>query len=164
MEAIFQRIIGNDFADLAGLRAQASIPLSEQLVNEILAATLPGDGTIRSFYASIHADNRVSVDLKTNLLPWRLHLRLKLDRSVDYASFDSPKLRMWLENNRLVGRLGSLFHALPEWARLYGNQLVVDLGVFAQTPRQRKLLELVKSVEVATEEGQVILILGIQVD
>ncbi len=156
MEAIFQKLIANDFSDIAGLTANASIPMSESLINEITAIALQGDETIQSCQVSVHGQNRVSMRLKTKLLPWSLHLKLKLDGSVDFASFSSPKVRMWLENSRLLGSLGSFFKALPEWAKLYGSQIVIDLNSFLRTSEQRKLFELVKSVEISTEEGRAI--------
>src|SRR6266496_4283940 len=128
MDAIFQKIIANNFSDLKGLIADATIPVPEYLVNELLQVTLQGNKTIASCQVSIHGENRVSAQLKTTLLPWSLHLNLKLDTSVDFASFGSPKVRMWLENNRLLGSLGSFFNMLPHGIKLYGNQAVVDIG------------------------------------
>ncbi len=164
MEAIFQKLIESDFSDIAGLRANASIPLSQSLTNEILGVVLQGDKTIQSCRVYIHEQNRVSVRLKMSLWPWPLDLNLKLDKSVDYASLSSPKMRMWLENHRVLGRLGSLFNALPQWARIYGSQIVIDLAFFPRTPEQKRLLNLVKSVEVRTEEGKAILDVKIEVD
>ncbi|HET9914321.1 MAG TPA: hypothetical protein VFQ13_20675, partial [Anaerolineales bacterium] len=69
MEEIFQKIIGNGFSDLAGLTANASIPMSGSLINEIIAVVLEGDKTIESCQVSIHEQNRVSMRLKTSLLP-----------------------------------------------------------------------------------------------
>lgn len=164
MDAIFQKIIANNFSDLRGLVADATIPVPEYLINELLQATLQGNKAIASCRASIHTENRVSLNLKTTLLPWPLHVQLKLDKSVDYASFGSPKIRAWLENNRLFGSLGSFFNLLPEGIKLYGKQVVMDLGAFAETPEQRRLLELVKAVDIHTEEGKVILDVKVKVD
>jgi hypothetical protein len=164
MEAIFRKLIASNFADVAGLTAQASIPVSESLLNEIIEVTLQGNQTINTLRVSVHEQNRVSVRLKTSMLPWPLNLKLKLDQSVDFASFSSPKLRAWLENNRFLGSLGSFFNALPEWAKLYGSQVVIDLGFFLRTPEQKRLLVLVKSVEVRTEAGKAIVDVKIAVD
>lgn len=156
MEEVFQRIIDNNLSDIAGLRVDASIPITQSLINEIIAAALRGDKTITDCQLSIHEQNRVLVHLKTSLLPWRLNLKLKLDTFVDLASFSSPKLRAWLENNQLLGSLGAIFHALPKWARLYGNQVVVDLAYFLRMPEQERLLALIKSVDIRTEAGKAI--------
>ena len=157
MEKILRKIIQNNFSDLKGTTVDASIPVPESLINEFIAETLKGNRNIASIRASIHAQNRVALDVKTTLLPWPLNLKLKLDTSIDFASYSSPKIRAWLENNRLLGSLGSLFNALPEGIKLYGDQVVIDLGTFLRTPEQRRLLSLVQSVDIRTEEGKVIL-------
>jgi hypothetical protein len=44
---------------------------------------------------------------------------------------------------------------LPEGVKVYGDQIVVDLGTWLPTPEQKKYLDLVKFVGIHTEEGQV---------
>ena len=164
MDKIFQRIVDNNFSELRGATVEASVPLSQSLINELLAEALRGNKSIASLRALIHPQNRVTLDVKTTLLPWPLNLKLKLDKSIDFASYSSPKIRAWMENNRLLGSLGSLFNALPEGIKLYGDQVVIDLGVFLRAPEQRRLLSLVRSADVRTEEGKVILDAKIEVD
>jgi hypothetical protein len=157
MDKIFQRILDNNFSDFKGLTADLSIPVPESIINEFIEAALQRNKNIESCQMSIHGQNRVSVDLKTKALPWALNLKLKLDKAVDFASYSSPKIRAWLENNQLLGSLGSFFKVLPEGVKLYGNQVVIDLGVFLRTPEQKRLLDLIKSVDIKTEEGKIIL-------
>jgi hypothetical protein len=164
MDRIFQRLINNNFSDLKGTVVTATVPVPEYLINDIIQVALQGNTNIESCKVSIYGQNRVSVNLKTSLLPWSLNLRLKLDTSVDFASFSSPKIRAWLENNMLLGRLGSFFNVLPEGIKLYGEQVVLDIGAFLQTPEQKRLLALAKSVGIRTEQGQVILDLRIEVN
>jgi len=164
MDEIFQKLIANDFSDLMGLTGGVSVPVSESLVNEIIQAALRGNKTIRSCRVALHEQNRASVHLKTTLLPWPLDLKLKLDGSMDFASFASPKIRAWLENNRLLGSLAAFFNALPEGVKLYGSQVVIDLGSFLQTTEQKKLLNLIKAVDIRTEPGKVIFDITIEVD
>ena len=157
MDTIFRKLIDNKFSDLSGAVVDAIIPVPQSLINEIAVAALKGNKNISSLHVLIHAQNRLSVKLKTTLLPWSLNLKLKLDKSVDLASYSSPKIRAWLENNRFLGSLGSLFNALPEGVKLYGDQVVVDLGAFLRTPEQRRMLTLVRSIDIRTEEGRLIL-------
>jgi hypothetical protein len=163
MDEIFQRIVGNIFSDLKGATADASIPLPQDLINESIQAALLGNKNIESCLVSVHSQNRAEVNLKTALLPWALNLKLKLDKSVDFASYSSPKVRAWLENNRLLGSLGSFFNLLPEGIKLYGNQVVVDISAFLRTPQEKKLLTLIKSIDIHTEEGKAILEVKIEV-
>lgn len=164
MEEIFRKLIANGFADMSGLTANASIPISQSLANEIIAIALRGDQAIYSCLIAIHDQNRVSAHLKTRLWLPPLRLKLKLDRSVDFASFSSPKIRMWLENQRLLGSLGAFFNALPKWAKLYGNQMVIDVGSFLRTPEEKRFFKLIRSIAIRTEEGRVIFDIKIEVD
>jgi hypothetical protein len=164
MDKIFQRIIDNNFSDLKGTTVQATVPVPEHLINEIIEVALRGNKNVAFCRISIHRQNQVFANVKTTLLPWSLNLKLKLDRSVDFASYSSPKVRAWLENNVLLGRLGALFNMLPEGIKLYGEQIVLDIGSFLQTPEQKRMLGLVKSVEMSTEEGQLILDVKIRID
>lgn len=154
MDTIFQRLFANSFSELPGLTVDASIPVPEDLVNEIIDAALRGNKSITYTRVSIHPDNRVIADVRSPLLPWTLHMKMKLFHSVDFTVV--PKLRAFLENNLLLGRLGSLFHALPKGLTLYNNQIAMDVEMFTP-PEHKHLLTLVKSVDLQTEEGKVIL-------
>lgn len=164
MEKIFQRIMDSNFSELSGTAVDASVPVPEGLINELIQAAMQGNKKIESVQVSVHPQNKLSVTIKMTRLPWPLNLKLKLDKSVDFASYSSPKIRAWLENNRLLGSLGSMFNALPEGIKLYGDQLVIDLGAFLRTPEQKRLLGLVKSVGIRTAEGKVILDAKIEVN
>jgi hypothetical protein len=157
MDKVFQKIITNNFSDFKGLTADLSIPVPQSTINEIFEIALQSNKNIESCQVSIYGQNRVSVNLKTTILPWALNLKLKLDKSVDLASYSSPKIRMWLENNQLLGSLGSFLNVLPEGVKLYGKQVVIDLGAFLRTREQKKLLDLIKSIDIKTEEGKIIL-------
>jgi hypothetical protein len=162
MDEIFQKIIENNFSDLKGLAVDASIPIPQYMINEIVAVSLQGIRNIDYCWVSIGGQNRVSVKLKATMLPWPLDLKLKLFKSVDLAR--SPRIRASLENNLLLGKLGSFFKALPAGINLYGNQVVLDIESFLRTPEQKKILDLVKSAEINTEAGKVILDVKLRVE
>lgn len=164
MDKLLKKLIDSNFSDLNGATVDASIPVPQSLINELIKDALRGNRNIASIQVSVHTQNQVAANVKTTLLPWSLNLQLKLDKEVDFASYSSPKIRAWLENNRLLGTLGSVFNALPEGIKLYGNQVVVDLGAFLRTPEQRKYLNLVKSVGIRTEEGKVMLDVRAEID
>jgi len=125
MDEIFQKIIDSNFSDLKGLTVDASVPVPQYIVNEIIEVALQGNKNIEYCRVSIGVQNRVSVKLKTTMLPWSLDLKLRLFKSVDLVR--SPRIRASLENNLLLGKLGSFFKVLPKGINLYGNQVVVDI-------------------------------------
>ncbi len=154
MDAIFQRLLANNFSELPGLHVEATIPVPEDLVNEILNVTLRGNKRITYTRVRIHPDNKILADVKSPLLPWTLHLKITLLHSIDFTG--SPKLRAFLENHVLLSKLGSIVGALPRGMTLYGDQIVMDVETFTP-PEHKRFLALVKSVDVQTEEGKAIL-------
>ena len=162
MDAIFQRLINNNLSDLAGLTVDASIPVPEYLVNEILEAALRGNKNIRECRISIGAQNSASVNIRTPLWLWPINIRLKLERSLDLSS--SPKLSAELENHGFLGKLGALFKMLPEGINIENNHVIVDVQSFLETPEQRRLLELLKSAEISTEQAKVVVDIKIKVE
>ncbi len=136
------------------------MPVPERLVNEIIAASLMGNKNLEYCLVSIGGQNRVTADIKSPLWPWPFHLKLKLFREVDFSG--SPKVRAFLENNILLGKLGALFKALPPGIVLYEDQISVDVGSFLPNPAQKRYLQLVKAVEISTEAGTIIFDVKIQ--
>ena len=162
MDKIFQRVIDNNFSDMAGLTADASIPVPEYIVNEIIEAALRGNKKIKKCRVSIYGQNKISVNLKTSLWLWPINLKLRLERSVDFTGY--PKIKASLENNVLLGELGSLFKAVPNGVNMQGNQVIIDVQSLLDTPDQRKILDLIKSVEIRTESGKVTFEIKIEVE
>jgi len=159
---IFQRIVNNDFAELDGLAVDVSIPVSQELINEIIEAALQGNQNIEYCRVSIGEQNRISVNVKTTRWPWPINLKVWVFQSVDIRPV--PKIRVLLENNVLLGKLGSFFKALPEGVKLYGEQIVIDVRSFLNTEQQKKFLDMVKSMEIKTEKSKLIFDVQIRID
>ena len=159
---ITQKIIENDLDDLDGLAVDASIPVQEQMINEIIEAALQGNQNIEYCRVSIGEQNRISINVKTTRWPWPIDLKVWVFKEVDLAP--SPKIRVLLENNVILGKLGSFFKALPEGIKLYGEQIVIDVRSFLKTEQQKKFLAMLKSVEIQTEKGKLFFDVQIRID
>lgn len=159
---IFQGIIANNFSDLKGLAVNASIPVPQKMISEIIDAALQGNQNIEYCRLSIAEENRISVNVKTTRWPWPVNLKLWVFQSVDLAP--SPKIRVLLENNAILGKLGAFLKVLPEGVKLYGEQIVIDVGSFLQTEQHKKFLAMVKSLEIRTEKGKLIFDVQIKVN
>jgi hypothetical protein len=162
VDEIFRELIESNFSDLRGLTVDASIPVPQQLVNEIILAAIQDHSKIRDFEVLIHRQNRVSINLKTSLWPWPVELKLRLDNQVEFSG--SPKITAWLETKVLLARIGSLLNVLPAGVRLREDQIILDVKSFLSTAQQQRILELIRSVEIKTEEGKVIFDVKIAVD
>ena len=162
MNAIFQRLIDNNFSDLTGLTVDASVPVPERVANEVIESTLRGNKNIRECHVSIHDRNKVSVNLKTPLWLWPINLKLQLESSVDFTS--SPKIRASLENKAFLGKLAILLKAVPDGVNIHRDQVIVDVQSFLNTPEQKKILDLFKSIEIRTEQAKVIFDIKLKVE
>ena len=151
MENFFQKMLDSNFSDLPGLVADISIPMPEYLVNELLAAILLGNKSITSCQAAIGIQNQVVIELKTNLWPWPVKLKLKLEEQSDWRG--TPNITAWLENHVWLANAGSLFSLLPPSVSIQGKQITVDLNRLLSTPEQTRILKLIKTVVIKTDEG-----------
>lgn len=162
MDEIIQRLIRDRLSELAGLAIAATLPVPERLVNEIVGMAIRGNKNISYCRVAISRQNRVSVNLKTPRWPWPLELKLRLERTVNPTR--SPVLLAQLENQVLLGRLGSFFKVLPNGIDIRGGQVFVDLRAFVRDPEQQVFLEMVQAIEIRTEESRVILDIRAAVD
>ena len=159
---IFQRIIANNFSDLGGLAIDASIPVPQELINELIEVALDGNQNIEYCRVSIGEQNRISINVKTTRWPWPVNLKVWVFQSVDLEP--APKIRVLLENNAILGKLGAFLKALPEGVKLYGEQIVIDVRSFLQAEQHRKFLAMVKSMEIQTEKSKLIFDVQIRID
>jgi hypothetical protein len=154
MNKIFTRLLDDNFSELAGLTVDATIPVFEGLLDELVQLGVRGNQNITWLHITVQGENRLLVDFQTPMWPWPLSLKLKLFGSVDLSN--SPKVRAFLENNILLGKIGALFKVLPAGITLYNDQVTVDLDHFLPA-EYKKFLPLVRSVDIRTEESKLIL-------
>ena len=138
MDEIFRKLLDDNLSVLAGLTVNASIPVPEHIVNEIIEAALRGNKNIRECRVSIGGQNRISVNLKTPLWLWFINLKLQLESSVDFKN--SPKIRASLENKAFLGKLAILFKALPDGVNIHGDQIIVDVLGLTQDAFERRVI------------------------
>lgn len=155
IDEILQRLLETNFSELPGLTVNASIPVPEALINELIRASLRGNKNISDCRVSVGSQNRMDVKVKIPMWPWPVDLKLKLFQSVDFSG--SPKIRAFLESNVMLGKLGSSFKALPKGINIYEDQVSIDLGMFISKPEQKRILELIQEIQIRTEPGRLIL-------
>jgi hypothetical protein len=161
MEEIIQRLLKDNFSELAGLTMDASIPFPEGLINEFVQSVLQGNKNIKDLYIAIHSGNYVAVNLKTQLWPLPINLKLRLEPSVDFAN--GATVRASLENFVFLGKLGAIFKAFPPGITLEDDQIIVDIESFLKDPQQRRWLELIQSMQIRTEEAKAIMDIRVEV-
>jgi hypothetical protein len=165
MDARLEQILSQQqaagFPGLAGSDVNATIRLSDQLLNQLIAAFLPANGPLRSVAVRSYAGNRLDVTLtlaRSAFVP-PIPLTLAVDRQPMFPNDPVIAFRvtglagglMYLAAP-LLGRVGTL----PPGVRLDGDRLLVDLHAAAQQHRQAALLTNVRQLTVTTEDGRVV--------
>jgi hypothetical protein len=146
------------FRDLAGTRISGSIPVSERLLNQLVAATMPKNLPVREVTVRPEPGNRFSVRIspRAAFLP-QLTVKLEIEKQAQFPTSPEIVLRMATMGG-LLGLAGAAFpiaSMLPPGVRLEGERIVVDLRELARREGVADLLELVRELDISTDEGRV---------
>lgn len=157
---ILNHLQSTGFTDIAGTRIAADVPLSERLINEFVAASLPPTVPVREVSIRPEAGNRFSVRItpKAGLIP-PLTLRLEIEQQPDMPHAPILALRM-----KTMGGLFGLATAalpigsmLPPGVRLEGERILVDLRAIAAQKGFADFIRYVTALRVTSEDGRVLL-------
>jgi hypothetical protein len=144
------------FADLAGSEAQATIRLTDRLLNQIIATELQRSRAIREAQARACAGDRLTVKIalaKPSFLP-----PIALDVVIEQqpALPDRPVLVLKLVGigglTRLAG-LAATFLNLPPGIRIAGEHVHVDVSALLQQRALGFVLQHVEDLRLHTDEG-----------
>lgn len=160
---ILNHLQSTGFKDVAGTRLSGTIPLSERLINEVVAASIPRGGHVREAHVRPEPGGRLSVRVapRAALLP-SLTLKLQIERQPEFPGNPVLVLRM----AKMGGLLGMASAALPiagmlpPGVRLDGERILVDIRAMAAQRGFADLLAHVKQLNITTDAGRVL----VQVD
>jgi hypothetical protein len=156
---ILEELRATRFADLQGARVSASIPISERLLNSLVAASLPPGAVVRDVTLHPKAGNRISVRARiarADFLP-PLTVTAEIERQPELP--DGPLVLRVLSLPGLMALAGaavSLTAALPPGVRLDEGRLFVDVRILLQRHGLDEWLALMESLRVTAEEGRLI--------
>lgn len=147
------------FQDVSGTRLSATIPASERLVNELVAATMPRNLPVREVSVRPEAGNRFSVRLtpRASMLP-QLTLKLEIEKQPEFPASPVLVLRMATMGGLfgLAGAALPIGNMLPPGVRLDGERILVDLRAMAAQHGYGAYLEYVRDLRITTEPGRVL--------
>jgi hypothetical protein len=154
-----QRATG--FAGLAGSTAQATIRISDPLLNQAIAAALPPDGPVRTLTVHARVGNRIDVTLtlrKPSFLP-AFHSHLTIERQPVLP--EDPVVVLGLAGGagnllKLAGPFMGGALRLPPGIRLQDEMVFVDLRAVLAERGQSSLLNYVRQLQLTTDDGAVV--------
>jgi hypothetical protein len=157
---LFRRQLASGFEDVRGADASITLPVSERLLNEVIARTIPRSAPVRELHVKPEAGNRFLVRARIGsspLLP-PISLTLSIDRQPEFPA--SPVLILRLQMSGLLSLAGPalrFMNALPPGIRVEHDRVYVDLPTLLETRHLASYLDYVKELRVNTLDGTVVL-------
>ncbi|MEO5897475.1 MAG: hypothetical protein ABIS06_17425 [Vicinamibacterales bacterium] len=156
---ILAQLQSTGFRDVAGARVSAVIPVSEQLIDGVIAASIPATAPVRAVNLRAEPGDRFSVRIspRSSFLP-SLTLKLQIVRQPELPGSPLLVLRMATMGG-LMGFAGAAFpigSMLPPGVRLDGQHILVDLYALAAQRGLTEVLGYVRQLRVTTGSGHVV--------
>ena len=157
---LLQQLRATNFRDIAGAHVTATIPVTEALINTIIATTMPANLPVREVTIRPEVGNRLSLRVipRALLMP-ALTIKLDIERQPQLP--DSPILVLRMATMPgLLGLAGAAFaldKALPPGVRIQGEVIHVDLRELARQRGAEEAFRYLRSVQVTTDAGRVLL-------
>jgi hypothetical protein len=147
----------DDFPDLAGAEAFATIPISDRLITRAIVQRLPPSAPIRELEVRAHAGDQFTVRLrlaKPALLP-SVQLRLAIEQQPDLPR--SAILVLGVVSQGLTGLAINALRfvdVLPPGVRFDGRRFLVDLETILNRYGAAQALAYVTDLSVTTSDGR----------
>ncbi len=159
LEALLTRQRAGGFADVRGATADVSIPISDRLLNEVIAQALPASAPVRDLHLTSRPGNRIGVRFRigaASFLP-PVNLTLAIERQPELPA--SPILVLRLELGGLLAMAGSALRfldALPPGITVEQDRIHVNLSTLLAERGLAELLDYAEHVQVTTTDGAVV--------
>jgi hypothetical protein len=157
---ILEQLRSSQFRDLSGARFAATVPISEPLLNRLVATSIPVNAPVRSVVLHPEAGDRLSVRIspKTALMP-SLTLRLEIEEQPRLPDAPVLVLRMATLSGLFGLASGAISGMLPPGVNLRGDRIHVNLGLLAAEHGVAEILDRVTHLQVHTEDGRLVILL-----
>jgi hypothetical protein len=160
IERVLRRQLDDGFPDIRGAQAAITLPISERLLNEVLAETIPRSATVTDLHVSPEAGDRFVVRFRvgsSSLVP-RLKIALAIETQPDLPSLPIVVLRVETTGLMLLaGPVLRLLNALPAGMTVKDDRIHVDLRDLAQRRGFAPYFDYLDSLRVNTVNGGVVL-------
>ena len=154
---LLRHLQATGFRDLAGTRITADVPVSEHLVNDVLATSLPPDAPVRSVAIRPEAGDRFSVRIvpKAALIP-AITLKLQIEAQPQLPDSAVLVLRMATLGGLFGLASGAIAGLLPPGVGLDGERILVDLRAIAAQRGVAELFDYLGALRIRSEAGRIL--------
>ena len=160
IERVLRRQLGDGLPDVRGAQAAITLPISERLLNELVAETLPRSAPITELHVTPEAGDRFAVRFRVGssaLVP-RVKIVLAVERQPDLPAL--PVLVLRLETTGLMmfaGPVLRFLNALPAGITVKDDRILIDLRALADRRGFGSYFDYLDQLRVTTVSGAVVL-------
>lgn len=154
---ILRQLTTTQFRDLAGARVTADIPVSERLLNELIATSIPAHAPVRNVAIQPETGDRFSVRIvpKMTLVP-AITLRLLIEAQPRLPESPVLVLRMVTLGGLFGLASGAIAGMLPPGVRLEGERILVNLREIAAQRGAAEAFEYLTELQVHADGGRLV--------
>jgi hypothetical protein len=148
-----------DFPDLAGTEGVVTLPISDRLINSVIAQRLPPSAPIRELDVRAHQGDQISVRVRLSkpaLMP-PVQIRLAIEQQPQLPG--SPNLVVGVVSQGLASlALNALkwVDVLPPGVRFDGRRFIVDLRTLLDRYGAAWMLAYLTDLKITTVDGRVV--------
>lgn len=155
---ILRERAGIDLREIAGTTLAGEIPISDALVNRLLAQKLAQHPQIAALRVQAEPNDSVSIQLvpRARLMP-ALNITARIERQPEWPANPTLLLRWSMPAAGPLARFAApvlaYFKALPKGIRMDGDRLAVDLRELLRSRGLDEAIAFVKTLELHTRPG-----------
>ena len=160
IERVLRRQLADGFPDIRGAQGAITLPVSERLLNEVLAETIPRSAPFTDLHVSPEAGDRFVVRFRVGSSPLvpRLKVALAIETQPDLPALPVVVLRLETTGlMMLAGPVLRLLNALPAGMTVKDDRIYVDLRDLAQRRGLAPYFDYLEQLRVNTVDGGVVL-------
>ncbi len=164
-----RRLVGSRFEELAGARLEGELPLTDAVLNTLIAERLGASNTpVEKAELQVRPEGELfaRVQLRRAFLP-AVIVGARIEQQPDLPRSAIVGFRWWLPGagalSVLAGPVLAFFNAGPPWLTVEGHHLRVDLARLLRAQGLAEILDHLSSLRVDTRAGAVLVRFEFQV-
>jgi hypothetical protein len=160
LSRLLEQVRAARFAALAGTRLSATIPITERLLNDLLAVSIPSSAPVRDVSVQPKPSNRLRISAKLTRAEFLPPMSLTLEIESQPTLPDSPLVLRVLSLPGLMSLAGaalSISTLLPRGIKIQERRVFVDVRILLERYGYGEVVPYVESLRVTTEEGKLVL-------
>lgn len=157
---ILNQQIENGFSGIKGANINATIPITENLVNEIIGQQIKKINYIDQVYVQILPNQEINLTLK-KIITYKL--KAKISKQIQFPHNPTITLEIMGVGIGIFSWLASALNKLPKYITIASNSMKIDLSKVVDKKISSTFFPLIKNAAITTTNQKFLLSLSIEI-